>query len=206
MKKIILAISLVVGLFALTTDQKLDLILNKLGSIDTKVNNVDNKVNKLNKRVNTLEKKVNKTEQSQKKIEVKQNNIAKNLTEVKTKSCDNIKIVDFDYKAITIGLDEGFKLGFKIKNKYKKTIKDINILVNFRDNNDNNLLAESLIKSNLNIKAGSTKYVTDLYDSSVMGNELSKYLITTPKKDIHLEVKPLYIQFNDGSRVRCSRW
>jgi hypothetical protein len=34
----------------------------------------------------------------------------------------------------------------------------------------------------------------------------AQYLPTTPKKDIHLEVKPLYIKFSDGSVVRCSRW
>jgi outer membrane murein-binding lipoprotein Lpp len=205
-KKIILALLMVGSLFALTTDQKLDLILNKLGSIDTKVNNVNNKVNKLNKRVDTLEKKVNKTEEAQKKIEKKQKTIAKNVTEVKAKSCDNIKVIDFDYKAESRGLDEGFKLGFKLKNKYKKTIQNINMIINFRDSDDNNLLAESLIKNNLNIKPGDTKYVTDFYDVTVMGNELAKYLPETPKKDIHLEVKPLYIKFTDGSVVRCSRW
>jgi outer membrane murein-binding lipoprotein Lpp len=192
MKKVILALLVVSGLFALTSDQKFDLILNKL-------NNIDNKVNTLNKRVDTLEKKVNKTETVQKKI-------AKNVTETKAKSCDNIEIVDFDYKPVTIGLDEGFKLGFKIKNGYKKTVDNINIVINFRDSDDNNLLAESLIKNNLNIKSGAVKYVTDLYDSTVMGNELAKYLPTTPKKDIHLEIKPLYIKFKDGSAVRCSRW
>jgi outer membrane murein-binding lipoprotein Lpp len=199
MKKIILALLVVSGLFALTTDQKFDLILNKL-------NNIDTKVNTLNKRVDTIEKKVNKTEEDQKKIEIKQKTIAKNVIEVKSKSCDNMKIVDFDYEPTTIGLDKGFKLGFKIKNRYKKTIENINIIINFRDSNDNNLLTESLIKNNLDIKPGKVKYVTDLYDSTVMENNLAQYLPTTPKKDIHLEVKPLYIKFKDGSVVRCSRW
>jgi outer membrane murein-binding lipoprotein Lpp len=206
MKKIILALLVVSGLFALTTDQKFDLILNKLNNIDTKVNKVDSKVNTLNKRVDTIEEKVNKTEEAQKKIEVKQQTIAKNVTEVKARSCDNIKVVDFDYKPTTIGLDKGYKLGFKLKNLYKKGVKAVNIMINFRDSDDNNLLAESLIKDKLNIKPGSTQNVTDLYDSTVMGNDLAKYLATTPKKDIHLEVKPLYIKFSDGSVVRCSRW
>jgi outer membrane murein-binding lipoprotein Lpp len=206
MKKIILALLLVSGLFALTTDQKFDLILNKLNNIDTKVNKVDSKVNTLNKRVDKIEEKVNKTEQAQKKIEMKQQKIAKNVTEVKARSCDNIKVVDFNYKPASRGLDEGFKLGFKLQNKYKKTIKNINMIINFRDGDDNNLLDESLIKNNLNIKPNSTKYVTDFYDVTLMGNELAKYLPQTPKKDIHLEVKPLYIKFTDGSVVRCSRW
>ena len=205
MKKIILALLVVSGLFALTTDEKFDLILNKLNNIDTKVNKVDNKVNILNKRVDKIETKVNKTEEAQKKISIRQQVISKNVTKVKAKSCDNIKVVDFDYEPVSIGLDEGFKLGFKLKNKYKKTIKAVNILINFRDADDNNLLAESLIKNNLNIKPGSVKYVTDLYDPILMNNELAKYLPTTPKKDIHLEVKPLYIKFTDGSVIRCSR-
>ena len=206
MKKIILALLVVSGLFALTTDEKFDLILNKLNNIDTKVNKVDNKVNILNKRVDKIETKVNKTEEAQKKISIRQQVISKNVTKVKAKSCDNIKVVDFDYEPVSIGLDEGFKLGFKLKNKYKKTIKAVNILINFRDADDNNLLAESLIKNNLDIKPGSVKYVTDLYDPTLMNNELAKYLPTTPKKDIHLEVKPLYIKFTDGSVIRCSRW
>jgi hypothetical protein len=156
--------------------------------------------------VDTLEEKVNKTEEAQKKIEVKQKTIAKNVTEVKAKSCDNIKVIDFDYKEVNIGLDDGYKLGFKIKNDYKKTIENLDMIINFRDNDDNNLLADSLMKKNLDLKPGEVKHVTNLYNTTVMENDLAKYLPKTPKKEIHLEVKPLYIKFKDGSVIRCSRW
>jgi len=200
MKKLLLA-SFLIGssLFALTTDEKFDLILNKLDGINTKVNKIEARVNK-------LEQKVNKTQKSQKEIIDNQKKISTDVTKVKAKSCDNIKVIDFGYKPITIGLDKGYKLNFKLKNQYKKTIKSINIMINFRDNDDNNLLAESLIKNKLSIKPGNVTSVTDVYDSTVMGNDLAKYLATTPKKDIHLEVKPLFIKFNDDSVIRCSRW
>jgi len=196
MKKIILALFLAVsGLFALTTDQKFDLILNKLNNIDTKVNNID-------KRVDKLEEKVNKTEKTQKDILNKQLSISKNVEKSQIISCGKIKILDFNYAPIKIGLDDGYKFNFTIQNNYSKTIKHLNMMIGFVDNEDNTLVQEHLIKDTT-IEPTKTKKITDTY---VINDDMATYLATTPKKDIHLDIKPLYIKFSDGSRVKCSRW
>jgi len=196
LKKLLLA-SLLVGssLFALTTDQKFDLILNKLDGINTKVNKIDTRVNK-------LEEKVNKTEKAQKEIQSKQNSMSKVVKAVKEVSCRNLKIVDFNYQYSTFGLEKGYKLSFDMKNNYKKTITHINSMIAFVDKDDETLVQEHLIKD-VNI---APKQTSDVKDTYFINDDLAGYLATTSKKDIHLEVKPLFIKFSDGSKVKCSRW
>jgi len=195
MKKIILALLVVSGLFALTSDQKLDLILNKLGDINNKVDNID-------KRVDVLEKKVNKTEKTQKKIITQQTDISKNVEKSRVMSCGKLKIVSFDYKSATFGLDKGYNLYFKIKNNYKKSIAHLNLMIGFVDNEDTTLVQEHLIKDT-NIEP---KTIASIKDTYIINDDLAKYLATTSKKNIHLDLKPLFIKFSDGSRVKCSRW
>jgi len=195
MKKIIFLFFLVGSLFALTNDEKLDLILQKL-------NNIDNKVENINKRVNKLEKQVNQTKKIQKELFKKQQKISTDINKHSFLSCSKLKIVDFDYKKATFGLDKGYKLTFKIKNNYKKTITYINIMIAFKDKDDTTLIQEHLIKDVL-IPKNSIKEIKDDY---IIVDDIANYLATTPKKDINLVVKPLYIEFKDGSKVKCNRW
>jgi len=196
LKKLLLA-SLLMGssLFALTTDQKFDLILNKLDGINTKVNKIETRVNK-------LEEKVNKTQKAQKEIEEKQSKISNKVESSMVVNCGKLKIVDFNYQYSTFGLEKGYKFTFKIKNNYKKAISHINSMIAFIDKDDETLVQEHLIKD-VNIAPNQATEVKDTY---FINDDLAGYLATTPKKDIHLEVKPLFIKFNDGSIIRCSRW
>jgi len=195
MKKIILALLVVSGLFALTTDEKFNLILNKLDGINTKVNKIDT-------RVNSLEEKVNKTQKAQKKLITQQKTISKNVEKSQIVSCGKLKIVNFNYTPATFGLEKGYKLSFDIKNNYKKTISHLNMMIGFVDKDDETLVQEHLIKDT-NIASNKTANINDSY---FINDDLGKYLATTSKKEIHLETRPLFIKFNDGSRVKCSRW
>ncbi|RUM57475.1 MAG: hypothetical protein DSY40_00820 [Nautilia sp.] len=195
MKKIVFLFFLVGSLFALTNDEKLDLILQKL-------NNIDNKVENINKRVNKLEKQVNQTKKTQKELLKKQQKISTDINKQSILSCSKLKIVDFNYQKATFGLDKGYKLTFKIKNNYNKTITHINSMIAFKDKDDTTLIQEHLIKD-VTIPKNSIKEVRDDY---IIVDDIANYLATTPKKDISLEVKPLYIEFKDGSKVKCNRW
>jgi len=159
----------------------------------------------LEERVKILEQKVAKLEQVVFDLNKTQKVIQK--TTKKTiqiaNRCNGIKIVDFDYKSIMIGLDKGYKLTFKIKNNYKATIRNLDVMISMIDNEDNTLIQEHLIKNGVNIHSNSIKVLRDKY---VINDDLSAYLGKTSKKDIRLDVKPLSISLDNGETIKCNRW
>ena len=164
---------------------------------------LEDRVSALEKRVAELEKKLNKTEQVQQKIVQKQEKIATNVSQTRVMSCGKIKVVGFDYKTTTIGLDKGYKFTFQIQNNYKKTITALNVMIGMVDNEDDTLVQEHLIKDKLNIAPSQTQTLTDTY---VITDDLATYLADTPKSQIKLDVVPLKIRFSDGTTLKCSRW
>lgn len=164
--------------------------------------------NSLEDRVKILEQKVAKLEQVvydlNKTQKVIQKDTKKTLKIAKAvNKCNGLKIVDFDYKSTTIGLDKGYILTFKIKNNYKSAIKNVDVMIGMIDNEDTTLVQEHLIKENVNIEPNKTKIVTDKY---LINDDLSKYLAQTPKKDIRLNVQPLSIILKNGQIIKCNRW
>ena len=172
-------------------------------SLEDRVSNLEHLVNILNNKVNVLEQKLQKTENEQQKIVKKQQNLVVNVSQSRVMSCGKIKIVGFDYKNVTIGLDKGYEFTFNIKNEYNKTITNINVMIGMVDDEDDTLVQEHLIKDDLNIAPNSVAVVKDSY---VINDDLAVYLGETPKSKIKLDVKPLKIKFSDGTTVKCSRW
>jgi hypothetical protein len=164
---------------------------------------LEDRVSALEKRVAQLEAKVDKTEKVQQKIVKKQEKLVVNVAQTRVMSCSKIKIVDFDYKNTTIGLDKGYKFTFNIKNDYNKTISKLDVMIGMIDNEDDTLVQEHLIKDNLHIAPKQTTIVNDKY---IINDSLSEYLGKTPKSQIKLDVRPLKIKFSDGTTLKCSRW
>jgi len=157
----------------------------------------------IEEKVKLLEQRVSKLEQVVFDLNKTQKIIKKNQSKKNVNKCNGIKIVDFDYKNIMIGLDKGYLLSFKIKNNYKNNIQNLNIIIDIIDKDDNTLVQEHLIKKNVNIKSQQLKTVTDRY---VINDDLSIYLGKTSKKDIKLNVKPLSISLENGEIIKCNRW
>ena len=185
--------------------KKLLLVAGIVGSLFA--NTLAQRVDALEKRVTALENRLNKTENVQKTIVKKQDTITKTqkvlVSEPRIMTCGKIKIVAFNYESKDFGLDKGYKLTFNVKNDYNKTVKGVDIIIGMTDSDDDTLVKEHLIKNNLNIAPKVTKAVTDNY---IITDDLGKYLATTPKSEIKLDVKPLKITFTDGSKVKCDRW
>ena len=186
MKKLLLVAGIVGSLFASTLEQR---------------------VEALEKRVTALENRLNQTENVQKTIVKKQQTIAKTqkvlVSEPRIMTCGKVKIVGFNYKSEDVGLDKGYALTFNIKNEYNKTVKGVDIMIGMVDNDDDTLVKEHLIKDNLNIAPKNVEVVKDTY---IITDDMGKYLATTPKNQIKLDVKPLKVVFSDGSKVKCDRW
>jgi len=182
MKKIVLA-GLVLGssLFATT--------------LEDRVNILENKVQKLENRLNI-------TEDVQEKIVKKQKKLVVNVAQTRRISCGNIKIVDFDFRNIMIGLDKGYAFDFNIKNDYNKTITKLNVMIGMSDDEDT-LVQEHLIKDDLNI---APKQTVKLKDTYIINDDIANYLGETPKDKVKLDVVPLTIKFSDGTALKCSRF
>jgi len=175
MKKIFLGMIFITGLFSMSIEEKVKL----------------------------LEQRVSKLEQVVFDLNKTQNVIKKTQSKKVINKCNGIKIIDFDYKNIMIGLDKGYLLSFKVKNNYSTEIQDIDVMISMIDNEDNTLIKEHLLKNGVSIKPNQIKIVNDKY---IINDDLATYLGKTSKKDIILNVKPISITLSNGEIIKCNRW
>ncbi len=147
----------------------------------------------LEERVSNLEKRVSILE---KQLKI-QNTIIKDDT---INTCNNLKIVKFDYQYNNAVMIQSYTLNYVFKNNYKKPIKYIYVNIEISDNEDDVLL-EDYIKKSIIIKPNQSVKISSNY--MFESDSLAAYLKTMPKNKIHITLNPYVIKFSDNTTLKC---
>ena len=181
MKKI-LTISLISGLlFASNSNdinKKIDLLINK-------INSLEKKVEENHKEIETLKKSLHKQKVITKK-------------EFALKSCNNIKITKFDY-TYNDGIIPSYSFKFTLKNDYPYEIKKVEGSVYF-DDKDGTTIVKHYIERTLNLKPSKTITISAEH---LINNELEKELKNENKNNLKVYFSPTKIIFTNNKRINC---
>jgi len=164
--------------------------------------NLNQRVTKLENEVKLLKLQISKILKSQKEINISQTLIQDVVKKGKLEVCNNLKIVNFNYKYHN-DYFKSYDLFYTLKNNYPKPIQFVKAYITIRDNEDNNLI-EDFIKREIKIAPNSKKVIKRNYrfDADI---GLSIYLKDTPLKNITIYFKPSIIKFQDGTTIKCNR-
>ena len=185
MKKILFVLIAGSLLFALDTDKKLDLILQKLNQLEEKINQKDKEIEKLKKELQKQQNEIKKQEVSTKK-------------EFAIKSCDNLKITSFSYKYHNNALPYiTFRVTFK--NNYPYEITAINGNIYF-DDKDGTTLVKHFINRKVSIKPGES---VTLKGEHMLVTEIEKMMKDEKPTDLKAHFEPNVIKFKDASKLKC---
>ena len=131
------------------------LLLIGLSTISLFALSLEDRVKILEEKVAKLEKKLNVVDKSQKDLK-------KNIVDNVVLKCNKMELVDYSYSYNDSGFLQSYDFKYKIKSKYKQPIKYLYASISFIDNEHTKLL-EDYIKKDVIIKPNETKIIKTNY-------------------------------------------
>ena len=116
----------------------------------------------LEDRVKLLEEKVAKLEKKLNVVDKSQKDLKKNIVDNVVLKCNKMELVDYSYSYNDSGFLQSYDFKYKIKSKYKQPIKYLYASISFIDNEHTKLL-EDYIKKDVIIKPNETKIIKTNY-------------------------------------------
>ena len=116
----------------------------------------------LEDRVKILEEKVAKLEKQLNIVDKSQKDLKQNIVDNVVLKCNKMELVDYTYSYNDSGFIQSYDFQYKIKSKYKQPIKYLYASISFIDNEHTKLL-EDYIKKDVIIKPNETKIIKTNY-------------------------------------------
>ncbi|AZV46077.1 hypothetical protein C3L23_01955 [Nautilia sp. PV-1] len=192
MKKLLLIGLSAAVLFAASNEdinKKLDLLLQKIEQLEKKVDKKDAEINQLKQEIQTQQKEIKKSNEEVKK-EVK--------TQLATKSCKKIKVVNLKYKYHDEVLPY-YDLTVTLKNTYPKKIVYLSGNL-FVEDKDGVKILQDYIKRKVDLPVGAE---ITIHKTHQLNSDLEKYLATENPKNLKIYFEVIKAKFADGTNVEC---
>ena len=162
--------------------------------IEKKLNMIIDRMNKMQKQLDSKDKEIKrlKSEVKKQKTETKK--------EFTINSCDNIKVVDFDYTYNgNSGIMPYYVLTITLKNNYPYAIKKFAGKLLLKDQSNVTMLTE-YIESKQNI--GKNQTIT-IKKNHMINSQLESTMKTEPPSNIKTLFSPSVILFENGQKAKC---
>lgn len=171
-------------LFASNDDvnKKLDLLLQKIEQLEKKIDSKDEEIKKLKKEIKQNQQEVEK--------QVK--------TQLATKSCKKIKVVNLKYKYYDEVIPY-YDIEVTLKNEYPKKIVYLsgNLYV---EDKDKVKILQDYIKRDIDLPVNGEITIKKIH---TLNSELEKYLKDEDPKNLKIYFEVIKAEFADGTNIEC---